>query len=99
MSAARSGLGETAICERYTLEMKQRPPALPRALDAKVTRVARRLRKPRTMVLKEAIEEYAARHDADAVTEAMNRVAAVVDTRLDPGLAAASRRVLERTEW
>jgi len=50
-------------------------------------------------VLKEAIEEYAARHDPDSVTEAMNRVAAVVDTRLDRGLAAASTRILERTEW
>jgi len=79
--------------------MKQQAPALPRALEARVTRVARRLRKPRTVVLKEALEEYAARHDPEAVTEAMNRVAAVVDTRLDTGLAAASRRVLERAEW
>jgi hypothetical protein len=79
--------------------MKQQAPALPRALEARVTRVARRLRKPRKVVLKEALEEYAARHDPEAVTEAMNRVAAVVDTRLDTGLAAASRRVLERTEW
>jgi len=61
--------------------------------------VARRLRKPRGVVLREAIEEYAARHEPEAVTEAMNRVAAVLDTRLDPGVAAASRRVLERTEW
>ena len=79
--------------------MKQQSATLPRALETKVTRVARRLRKPRRVVLKEAIEEYAARHDPEAVTEAMNRVAAVVDTRLDRGLAAASRRVLERTEW
>ncbi len=83
----------------YTLVMKRKAPALPRAIEARVTRVARRLRKPRGVVLKEAIEEYAARHDPDAVTEAMNRVAAVVNTRLDRGLAAASRRILERTEW
>jgi hypothetical protein len=57
------------------------------------------LRKPRGVVLREAIEEYAARHEPEAVTEAMNRVAAGLDTRLDPGVAAASRRVLERTEW
>jgi hypothetical protein len=57
------------------------------------------LRKPRGVVLREAIEEYAARHEPEAVTQAMNRVVAVLDTRLDPGLAAASRRVLERTEW
>ncbi len=61
--------------------------------------MARRLRKPRGVVLREAIEEYAARHEPEAVTQAMNRVAAVVDNRLDPGVAAASRKVLERTEW
>jgi hypothetical protein len=33
------------------------------------------------------------------MTLAMNRVAQEIDTRLDPDLAAASRRVLERTEW
>lgn len=79
--------------------MKHQAGALPRAIEARVTRVARRLRKPRGAVLREAIEEYAARHEPEAVTEAMNRVAAVLDTRLDPGVAAASRRVLERTEW
>jgi predicted transcriptional regulator len=79
--------------------MKHQAGALPRVIEARVTRVARRLRKPRGVVLREAIEEYAARHEPEAVTEAMNRVAAVLDTRLDPGVAAASRRVLERTEW
>lgn len=79
--------------------MKRQAPALPRAIEARVTRVARRLRKLRGVVLREAIEEYAARHDPDAVTETMNRVAAVVDTRLDAGLALASGRVLERAEW
>jgi predicted DNA-binding protein len=79
--------------------MKQHAPTLPSALEAKVTRVARRLRKPRRVVLREAIEEYAARHDPEAVTEAMNRLAQVVDSRLDPGLVGAARKVLERTEW
>jgi predicted transcriptional regulator len=79
--------------------MKHQAGALPKVIEARVTRVARRLRKPRGVVLREAIDEYAARHEPEAVTEAMNRVAAVLDTRLDPGMAAASRRVLERTEW
>jgi predicted transcriptional regulator len=79
--------------------VKHQARALPKVVEARVTRVARRLRKPRGVVLREAIEEYAARHEPEAVTQAMNRVAAVLDTRLDPGVAAASRRVLERTEW
>lgn len=72
---------------------------LPRALDRKVGRVARRLGKPRRVVLREAIEEYAARHDPDAVTAAMNRVAAEVDTRADPGLVALAHTILERSDW
>ncbi|HEY6552191.1 MAG TPA: hypothetical protein VI669_02495 [Vicinamibacteria bacterium] len=51
------------------------------------------------MVLREAIDEYAARHDQEAMTMAANRIAAEIDTRLDPGLAAASKRTLERAEW
>jgi predicted transcriptional regulator len=81
------------------VSVKHQARALPKVVEARVTRVARRLRKPRGVVLREAIEEYAARHEPEAVTQAMNRVVAVLDTRLDPGLAAASRRVLERTEW
>jgi hypothetical protein len=49
-------------------------------------------------VLRDAIDEYVARHHSEAVTEAMNRVAELVDTRPDPGVAGAARRALERTE-
>ena len=73
--------------------------ALPKSLEARVARVARRLRKSRRVVLQEAVDEYAARHDQEAMTAAMNRVAQAVDTRLDPGLAAAAKKVLELTEW
>lgn len=72
---------------------------LPKTLEARVSEVAKRLRKPRQVVLREAIDEYAARHDQEAMTAAMDRLAEEVDTRLDPGLAAAAARVLERTEW
>jgi hypothetical protein len=74
-------------------------PAIPKTLEAKVARVARQLRKAPRLVLKEAIDEYVARHNPEAVTEAMNRVAEIVDTRPDPGVAGAARRTLERTEW
>ncbi len=42
-----------------------------KSVEADVERVARRLRKPRRLVLKEAIAEYVARHDPEAVTAAM----------------------------
>lgn len=83
----------------YTLLMKPPSTLLPKAVKAKVSRVAVRLKKPRGVVLKEAIDEYAARHDPDAVTAAMNRVTDAIETRPDAGLAAAARHILERTEW
>jgi len=42
-----------------------------------------------------AIEEYVVRHDPEAVTDAMNRVAEAIDTRPDPALAGAARSVVE----
>ena len=74
-------------------------PAIPKALEAKVARVARRLKKAPRLVLRDAIDEYVARHDPEAVTQAMNRVAELVDTRSQPGVAGAARRILEQTEW
>ena len=73
--------------------------SLPKSLGVKVAGVARRLGKPQRTVLREATDEYAARHSAEAVTAAMNRVADLIDTRPDPGLTSAARRILERTEW
>jgi predicted transcriptional regulator len=77
----------------------KRSAALPRQLEARVTEVARRLRKPRRVVLREAINEYAARHDQEAMTKAVDRLAQETDTRLDPALAAAAARILGRTDW
>ena len=61
--------------------------------------MARQLRKAPRLALKEAIDESVARHDPEAVTKAINRVADLVDTRPDPGVAGATGRILERTEW
>jgi predicted transcriptional regulator len=85
--------------ERYAVRVKASSATLPKALDDKLVLVARRLRKPRRTVLREAIEEYAARHAPDAITEAMNRVADLIDTRPDPAIASATRRLLKRSEW
>lgn len=60
---------------------------------------ARRSRKSRSQLYAEALAEYLARHAPDEVTEAMNRVAAQIETRPDPFVVAAGRRVLERSEW
>jgi hypothetical protein len=46
-----------------------------------------------------ALREYVARHAPEDVTDAMNRVCAEIDTKPDRLVAAAGRRVLERSEW
>ena len=66
---------------------------------ADAERLAHRTKKSRSQLYTQAVAEYVARHDSDAITEAMNRVCEAVDTRPDPALSAAARRVLQRTEW
>jgi predicted transcriptional regulator len=60
-------------------------------------RLARKLRRSRSQLCSAAVAEYVARHDPDAVTEAMNHVCAEVGAQPDPGVSAAARRILERT--
>ena len=66
---------------------------------ADAERLARRKKKSRSQLYTEAVAEYVARHDSEAITEAMNRVCETLDTRPDPAITAAARRVLQRTEW
>lgn len=62
-------------------------------------RLAERLNKSRSQIYSEAVAEYVARHDPDTLTEQINAVCEEVDTRPDPFVAAAARRILERTDW
>lgn len=62
-------------------------------------RYARRAQKSRSQLYAEALSEYLARHAPDEVTEAMNRVVAEIAEPVDPFVAAAARRILERSEW
>ncbi len=62
-------------------------------------RLARRTKKSRSQLFSDAVREYVARHAADEVTDAMNRVCAEVDQHSDKFTAAASGRILKRAEW
>ena len=62
-------------------------------------RHARRLRKTRSQLYAEALSEYLARHSPDEVTAAMNRVVTEVGQEPDAFVAAASRRILRRSDW
>lgn len=73
--------------------------SLPDRIFRAAEKHARRARKSRSQLYAEALAEYLARHAPDEVTEAMNRVADQVETGTDQFVAAAGRRVLERSEW
>lgn len=73
--------------------------SIPDKIYRDAERLSRRLKKSRSQVYTEAVTEYVARHDPEAVTEAMNRVCEAVDTRPDPGISGAARRTLEGVEW
>lgn len=61
--------------------------------------MARRLKKSRSKLYMEAVVEYVARHEPEAITEAMNELATKLDTRPDDLAKAAARNVLGRSEW
>ncbi len=61
--------------------------------------MARRLKKSRSEIYSRAVAEYVARHAAEQVTEAMDRVWGELGPDPTKFAEAASRRILERTEW
>ncbi len=73
--------------------------SIPNQVFAEAERLSRRLKKSRSQVYTEAVTEYLARHDPEAVTEAMNKVCDTVDTRPDPALSEAAKRTLQQVEW
>jgi predicted transcriptional regulator len=77
--------------------------SIPDDLFAEAERLAYRLNRPRSQLYADALREYVARHDPDAITEALNHVIDTVasgpDWGLDPAFAAAGHRLLEREEW
>jgi hypothetical protein len=73
--------------------------SLPDAVFRDAERLARRLKKSRSSLYTEAVAEYVARHEPEAVTEALNQLAKKLGAGPDEFASAAARRVLERSEW
>jgi Arc/MetJ-type ribon-helix-helix transcriptional regulator len=73
--------------------------SIPDDVFEKVERFARRQRRSRSEVFSAALREYMARHAPDEVTEAINRAVDEIGDQTDEFVAAAARRVLEKTEW
>jgi metal-responsive CopG/Arc/MetJ family transcriptional regulator len=73
--------------------------SIPDDVFSSAERFARRTRKSRSRLYSEALREYVARHSADEITEAMNKVCKAVGNAKDSFTSGAARRALERVEW
>jgi antitoxin MazE6 len=73
--------------------------SIPDDIFEKAERLARRMKKSRSQLFSHALMEYVARHAPDHVTEAMDEVCAEIGSEPDPFVSAASRKILERSEW
>jgi len=82
----------------YTSGMKTAI-SIPDKIFRDAERLSRRLKKSRSQIYAEAVTEYVARHDTEAVTEAMNKVCETMTDYPDPAISGAARRTLEDVEW
>ena len=73
--------------------------SIPDDVFEKVERFAQKAKRSRSEVFSAALREYMARHAPDEITEAINRAVENIGDQSDEFVAAASRRVLEKTEW
>jgi metal-responsive CopG/Arc/MetJ family transcriptional regulator len=73
--------------------------SVPDEIFGKAERLARRMKKSRSELFSNALAEYIARHAPDHVTETMNQFCTELGVESDPFIAAASKRILEQTEW
>jgi predicted transcriptional regulator len=72
--------------------------SIPDDVFADAEQLARELKKSRSRLYGDAVREYVARHSAESVTEALDRVCDEVGPRSDfAGVAA--RRTLEHADW
>jgi len=82
----------------YTRGMKTAV-SIPDEIFRKTERLARRVRRSRSHVYSAALREYVARHAPDEVTEAMDRVCALLGEEQDGFATLAGRVTLRRSEW
>lgn len=72
--------------------------SIPDPLFAEADRLAKRRKLSRSQLYAEALELLVSREDRSEITRRLNEVYSKVDSRLDPGLAAAQSEAV-REEW
>lgn len=73
--------------------------SIPDELFQRADEVAADLGKSRSQLYQDALAEYLQRRDPQAITAALDRVLNEVGREIDPFVAEAGRRMLERSEW
>jgi hypothetical protein len=73
--------------------------SLPDAIFREAERLASRLKKSSAQLFQEALGEYLARHDPEAITEGIDGLVKRLDSSPDEFTSAAARRVLRRSDW
>jgi len=73
--------------------------SIPDEVFEQVERFARRTKRSRSEIFSSALREYMARHSPDEVTVALDEALEKVGEEKDEFVAAAARRVLEKSEW
>ncbi len=73
--------------------------SIPDDLFEGAERLARRTKKSRSRLFRDALKEYLARHTPDQVTDAMNTALTEVGAADDRFVSSSARRILERSEW
>ena len=86
------------VVSSYTKGMKTAI-SIPDDLFEGAERLARRTKKSRSRLFRDALREYLARHTPDQVTEAMNKALDEIGEAEDAFVSTAAQRILEKTEW
>lgn len=73
--------------------------SVPDPVFASADALAKRLGISRSQLYSTALAEYVAKFQASRVTERLDAVYGKEDSRLDPRLARAQRRVLKKSKW
>jgi predicted transcriptional regulator len=73
--------------------------SIPDKLFQRAEEIARRLGKSRSQIYREALAEYVARREPNAVTASLDEVVTELGSPADEWVTEAGRRALERGEW
>jgi len=73
--------------------------SIPDEVFDQAERLADRMQTSRSQLYARALAEFVARHDADHVTEGMNRVVDEIGETSDAFIRQAADKTLRRSEW